>query len=155
MWFLSSFSGYSVTTLSEGSTEYFVAGAPRSNHSGQVIVYTVNAQKQSAIIDSERGKQVLTLKDMAFTFSTGTNCICPVCSLTNKSHLDWVIFWKRPVLAGRGQRWGDRPPAGWCAHVHERAEERRRQSLPLLRHQGKNERHVTFTVTFCGLDFLS
>uniref|UniRef100_A0A8D0A1X2 Integrin subunit alpha 2 n=1 Tax=Sander lucioperca TaxID=283035 RepID=A0A8D0A1X2_SANLU len=54
----SSLLGYSVTTLSDGSTEFFVAGAPRSNHSGQVIVYTVNAQKQSAIIDSERGKQI-------------------------------------------------------------------------------------------------
>lgn len=50
--------GYSVTTINDGSMLYFVAGAPRSNHSGQVIVYTVNAQKQSAIIDSERGKQV-------------------------------------------------------------------------------------------------
>lgn len=58
MCYLCSFPGYSVTTLSDGSTEYFVAGAPRSNHSGQVIVYTVNAQKQSAVIDSERGKQV-------------------------------------------------------------------------------------------------
>uniref|UniRef100_A0A665WIK3 VWFA domain-containing protein n=1 Tax=Echeneis naucrates TaxID=173247 RepID=A0A665WIK3_ECHNA len=54
----SSLLGYSVTTLSDGSTLYFVAGAPRSNHSGQVIVYTVNAQKQSIIIDSERGKQI-------------------------------------------------------------------------------------------------
>ncbi|KAM9360202.1 integrin alpha-2 [Symphorus nematophorus] len=54
----SSLLGYSVTTLSDGSIEYFVAGAPRSNHSGQVIVYTVNAQKQSAIVDSERGKQI-------------------------------------------------------------------------------------------------
>ncbi|KAM7415872.1 hypothetical protein PAMA_018098 [Pampus argenteus] len=54
----SSLLGYSVSTLSDGSTEYFVAGAPRSNHSGQVIVYTVNAQKQISIIDSERGKQI-------------------------------------------------------------------------------------------------
>uniref|UniRef100_A0A8C2WKS4 Integrin subunit alpha 2 n=1 Tax=Cyclopterus lumpus TaxID=8103 RepID=A0A8C2WKS4_CYCLU len=54
----SSLLGYSVTTLSDRLTEYFVAGAPRSNHSGQVIVYTVNAQKQPAIIDSERGKQI-------------------------------------------------------------------------------------------------
>ncbi|XP_068995018.1 integrin alpha-2 [Embiotoca jacksoni] len=54
----SSLLGYAVTTLSDRPTEYFVAGAPRSNHSGQVIVYTVNAQKQSAIIDSERGKQI-------------------------------------------------------------------------------------------------
>lgn len=54
----SSLLGYSVTSLSEGSTEYFVAGAPRSNHSGQVIVYTINAQKQSTIKDSQRGKQI-------------------------------------------------------------------------------------------------
>ncbi|XP_037536875.1 integrin alpha-2 [Nematolebias whitei] len=54
----SSLLGYSLTTLSDGSTEYFVAGAPRSNHSGQVIVYTVKAGKQAAVIDSERGKQI-------------------------------------------------------------------------------------------------
>ncbi|XP_075955774.1 integrin alpha-2 [Anarhichas minor] len=54
----SSLLGYSVTTLSDRLTEYFVAGAPRSNHSGQVIVYTVNVQKQTTIIDSERGKQI-------------------------------------------------------------------------------------------------
>ncbi|KAM4577268.1 integrin alpha-2 [Odontesthes bonariensis] len=54
----SSLLGYSVTTLSDGPAEYFVAGAPRSNHSGQVIVYTIDSQKQSAVIDSERGKQI-------------------------------------------------------------------------------------------------
>ncbi|KAM9858387.1 integrin alpha-2-like [Aulostomus maculatus] len=54
----SSLLGYSVSTLSDSSVEYFVAGAPRSNHSGQVIVYSINAQKQSTIIDSERGKQI-------------------------------------------------------------------------------------------------
>lgn len=50
--------GYSVTTLTDGSMVYFVAGAPRSHHSGQVIVYTFDAQKKTAVIDSERGKQV-------------------------------------------------------------------------------------------------
>ncbi|XP_029019517.1 integrin alpha-2 [Betta splendens] len=54
----SSLLGYSVTTMSDESTLYFVAGAPRSNHSGQVIVYTLNAQKQLTIIDSARGKQI-------------------------------------------------------------------------------------------------
>ncbi|XP_017267704.1 integrin alpha-2 [Kryptolebias marmoratus] len=54
----SSLLGYSLTTLSDGSTEYFVAGAPRSNHSGQVIVYTVNAEKKISVKDSERGKQI-------------------------------------------------------------------------------------------------
>ncbi|KAM4579124.1 integrin alpha-2 isoform 1-T1 [Fundulus diaphanus] len=54
----SSLLGYALTTLIDGSTEYFVAGAPRSNHSGQVIVYTVNAQKQATVVDQERGKQI-------------------------------------------------------------------------------------------------
>uniref|UniRef100_UPI003AAFEBDC integrin alpha-2 isoform X2 n=1 Tax=Centroberyx gerrardi TaxID=166262 RepID=UPI003AAFEBDC len=54
----SSLLGYSVSTLSNGPTEYFVAGAPRSNHSGQVVVYTINARKQLTIVDSERGKQI-------------------------------------------------------------------------------------------------
>ncbi|XP_064163109.1 integrin alpha-2-like isoform X1 [Anguilla rostrata] len=54
----SSLLGYSVTTLSDGNTEYYVAGAPRSNHTGQVIVYTINAQGQPTVIDSERGEQI-------------------------------------------------------------------------------------------------
>ncbi|XP_033828355.1 integrin alpha-2-like [Periophthalmus magnuspinnatus] len=54
----SSLLGYSVSTLSDGYTEYYVAGAPRSNHSGQVIVYTMNAQKLVHVVDSERGKQI-------------------------------------------------------------------------------------------------
>ncbi|CAN9513002.1 unnamed protein product [Ophioblennius macclurei] len=54
----SSLLGYSVTTISDRSTEYFVAGAPRSNHSGQVIVYTVDAQRNFVVVDSERGKQI-------------------------------------------------------------------------------------------------
>lgn len=48
-----------MSTLRDGSTEYYVAGAPRSNHSGQVIVYTISALKHLTVIDSERGKQVL------------------------------------------------------------------------------------------------
>ncbi|KAG7278274.1 hypothetical protein CRUP_036351, partial [Coryphaenoides rupestris] len=39
----SSYLGYAVTSLSDGPMEYFVAGAPRSNHSGQVIVYTIGS----------------------------------------------------------------------------------------------------------------
>lgn len=54
----SSLLGYSVSSLSDGYTEYYVTGAPRSNHSGQVIVYTFNAQKHVNVIDSERGKQI-------------------------------------------------------------------------------------------------
>ena len=50
--------GYAVTSLSDGDRVYFVAGAPRSNHSGQVVVYTVNGQKRATVVDTARGKQV-------------------------------------------------------------------------------------------------
>uniref|UniRef100_A0A6Q2XNS6 VWFA domain-containing protein n=1 Tax=Esox lucius TaxID=8010 RepID=A0A6Q2XNS6_ESOLU len=51
-------SGYSVTTLNDGTMEYYVAGAPRSNHTGQVIVYTINAKGQPIVLDSQRGDQI-------------------------------------------------------------------------------------------------
>lgn len=54
------------------------------------------------------------------------------------------------MLSGCGQRWSDGPPAGWRSHVYERAEERTRQGLPLLCHQGKNQHDVTFIVTSLG-----
>uniref|UniRef100_A0A8C5ABA1 Integrin subunit alpha 2 n=1 Tax=Gadus morhua TaxID=8049 RepID=A0A8C5ABA1_GADMO len=54
----SSLLGYAVTSLSDGDRVYFVAGAPRSNHSGQVVVYTVNRQKRATVVDTERGKQI-------------------------------------------------------------------------------------------------
>ncbi|XP_048099786.1 LOW QUALITY PROTEIN: integrin alpha-2-like [Alosa alosa] len=54
----SSLLGYSVTTLHDGAVQYYVAGAPRSNHSGQVIVYTLNSQRKLTVVDSERGKQI-------------------------------------------------------------------------------------------------
>ncbi|XP_051541348.1 integrin alpha-2 [Myxocyprinus asiaticus] len=54
----SSLLGYSVTTLTDGSSEFYVAGAPRSIHKGQVIVYTINIQRQPVIVDSQRGEQI-------------------------------------------------------------------------------------------------
>lgn len=98
--------------MSDGSTLYFVAGAPRSNHSGQVIVYTVNFQKQSTIIDSERGKQVLTFEDLVFIWYLCLRTKMFTCGLkpckqliTGKQAivvLDWVILWKCAVLPGCG-----------------------------------------------------
>lgn len=123
------FPGYSVTTLNDGRRQYFVAGAPRSNHTGQVIVYTLSSQKQTAVIDSERGKQVLAPEKAA------PDCSCE--RLTGLVLLlDRVLLRQRPLLSGRGRRWSDRPPAGRGADVHERAEERGRQGLHLLCHQG-------------------
>lgn len=54
----SSLLGYSVTTLSDGRLEYYVAGAPRSNHTGQVVVYTLTSRGQPTVVDSQRGDQI-------------------------------------------------------------------------------------------------
>uniref|UniRef100_A0AAR2KPY8 VWFA domain-containing protein n=1 Tax=Pygocentrus nattereri TaxID=42514 RepID=A0AAR2KPY8_PYGNA len=54
----SSLLGYSVTTLNDGSSEFYVAGAPRSNHTGQVVVYTLNSERQPKISNSQRGDQI-------------------------------------------------------------------------------------------------
>ncbi|XP_058646196.1 integrin alpha-2, partial [Onychostoma macrolepis] len=54
----SSLLGYSVTSVSDGSSEFYVAGAPRAVHRGQVVVYSLNSQNQPVIIDSQRGDQI-------------------------------------------------------------------------------------------------
>nr|XP_021327895.1 integrin alpha-2-like isoform X2 [Danio rerio] len=50
--------GYSVSSVTDGSSEYYVAGAPRAVHRGQVVVYSINSQKQAVVIDSQRGDQI-------------------------------------------------------------------------------------------------
>ncbi|KAI2660006.1 Integrin alpha-2 [Labeo rohita] len=54
----SSLLGYSVTSVTDGSSEFYVAGAPRAVHRGQVVVYSINSQNQPVIIDSQRGDQI-------------------------------------------------------------------------------------------------
>uniref|UniRef100_A0A671T6P5 Integrin alpha-2-like n=1 Tax=Sinocyclocheilus anshuiensis TaxID=1608454 RepID=A0A671T6P5_9TELE len=54
----SSLLGYSVASVTDGSSEFYVAGAPRAVHRGQVVVYSMNSQNQPVIIDSQRGDQI-------------------------------------------------------------------------------------------------
>lgn len=54
-WLLSP--GYSVAVLSTMSSVYFVAGAPRSNYTGRVVVYDVDSDGNIAIVQSQRGEQ--------------------------------------------------------------------------------------------------
>ncbi|XP_052464492.1 integrin alpha-2 [Carassius gibelio] len=49
----SSLLGYSVESVIDGSSEFYVAGAPRAAHRGQVIVYSINSQNQPVIVDSQ------------------------------------------------------------------------------------------------------
>ncbi|XP_057176987.1 integrin alpha-2 isoform X2 [Triplophysa rosa] len=53
----SSLLGYSVSTLTDGSSEFYVAGAPRAVHRGQVVVYTID-KKQPVVVDSQKGYQI-------------------------------------------------------------------------------------------------
>lgn len=129
------FPGYAVTTLNDGSTLYFVAGAPRSNHSGQVIVYTVNAHKQTAIIDSERGKQVPTLDDVWCSYciyawcTTRQNAFKPIAVLhrsgrtSEASYAPWTwtktgwltsFWWVRPCS---WVSWRERRAGSICSRL--------------------------------------
>eukprot|EP00076_Gallus_gallus_P007617 XP_003643030.2 integrin alpha-2 isoform X1 [Gallus gallus] len=54
----SSYLGYSVAVLSTQSSIYFVAGAPRSNYTGRVVVYDVDSQGNISIVQSQRGEQI-------------------------------------------------------------------------------------------------
>uniref|UniRef100_A0A8D0FKD3 Integrin alpha-2 n=1 Tax=Strix occidentalis caurina TaxID=311401 RepID=A0A8D0FKD3_STROC len=54
----SSYLGYSVAVLSTQSSVYFVAGAPRSNYTGRVVVYDVDNDGNIAIVQSQRGEQI-------------------------------------------------------------------------------------------------
>ncbi|XDV53922.1 hypothetical protein PO909_022317 [Leuciscus waleckii] len=54
----SSLLGYSVSSVTDGSSEFYVAGAPRAVHRGQVIVYIIDSKRQPVVIDSQRGDQI-------------------------------------------------------------------------------------------------
>nr|XP_008101009.1 PREDICTED: integrin alpha-2 [Anolis carolinensis] len=54
----SSYLGYSVAVLTMKNTVYFVAGAPRSNYTGRVVVYQVDGRGNISIIHSQRGEQI-------------------------------------------------------------------------------------------------
>ncbi|KAM6111502.1 LOW QUALITY PROTEIN: integrin alpha-2-like [Phoenicopterus ruber ruber] len=54
---LAALASYSVAVLSTQSSIHFVAGAPRSNYTGRVVVYGVDSHGSIAIVQSQRGEQ--------------------------------------------------------------------------------------------------
>ncbi|XP_010226020.1 PREDICTED: integrin alpha-2-like [Tinamus guttatus] len=54
----SSYLGYSVAVLSTQNSVYFVAGVPRSNYTGRVVVYDVDSHGNITIVQSQRGEQI-------------------------------------------------------------------------------------------------
>nr|XP_034956458.1 integrin alpha-2 [Zootoca vivipara] len=53
-----SYLGYSVAVLSTENAVYFVAGAPRSNYTGRVVVYEIDVHGNVTIVHSQRGEQI-------------------------------------------------------------------------------------------------
>ncbi|XP_004608580.2 integrin alpha-2, partial [Sorex araneus] len=54
----SSYLGYSVAAISTGSGVHFVAGAPRANYTGQIVLYSVNEKGNASVIQAHRGDQI-------------------------------------------------------------------------------------------------
>ncbi|XP_026522273.1 integrin alpha-2 isoform X2 [Notechis scutatus] len=53
-----SYLGYSLAVLSLENSVFYVAGAPRSNYTGRVVIYRVDDYGKIIIIDSQRGEQI-------------------------------------------------------------------------------------------------
>lgn len=77
-WLLSP--GYSVAVLSTQSSVYFVAGAPRSNYTGRVVVYDVDSDGSITIVQSQRGEQArifwswMQILQTSVFIDTAVNC---------------------------------------------------------------------------------
>uniref|UniRef100_H0VU32 Integrin alpha-2 n=1 Tax=Cavia porcellus TaxID=10141 RepID=H0VU32_CAVPO len=54
----SSYLGYSVAAISTEKSVYFVAGAPRANYTGQIILYNLDEHGNVTIIQTHRGDQI-------------------------------------------------------------------------------------------------
>ncbi|XP_052015754.1 integrin alpha-2 [Apodemus sylvaticus] len=54
----SSFLGYSLATMSTENGVHFVAGAPRANYTGQIVLYSVNEHGNVTVLQSHRGDQI-------------------------------------------------------------------------------------------------
>ncbi|KAB1281032.1 Integrin alpha-2, partial [Camelus dromedarius] len=54
----SSYLGYSVASISTRKSVHFVAGAPRANYTGLIVLYSVNENGNVTVIQSHRGDQI-------------------------------------------------------------------------------------------------
>ncbi|XP_047727057.1 integrin alpha-2 isoform X1 [Prionailurus viverrinus] len=54
----SSYLGYSVAAISTGKDVHFVAGAPRANYTGQIVLYSVDKNGNVTVIQAHRGDQI-------------------------------------------------------------------------------------------------
>ncbi|KAM4808343.1 integrin alpha-2 [Rhinophrynus dorsalis] len=54
----SAYLGYSVAVLNMKNSMNFIAGAPRTNYTGQVVVYNINRQGNVTVLQMQRGDQI-------------------------------------------------------------------------------------------------
>ncbi|KAI5939102.1 Integrin alpha-2 [Manis javanica] len=54
----SSYLGYSVAAISTEKGTHFVAGAPRANYTGQIVLYSVNENGNVTVIQAQKGDQI-------------------------------------------------------------------------------------------------
>ncbi|KAK2509257.1 hypothetical protein MC885_015656 [Smutsia gigantea] len=54
----SSYLGYSVAAVSTEQGTHFVAGAPRANYTGQIVLYSVNENGNVTVIQAQKGDQI-------------------------------------------------------------------------------------------------
>ncbi|KAF6124904.1 integrin subunit alpha 2 [Phyllostomus discolor] len=54
----SSYLGYSVAAISTGRGVHFVAGAPRANYTGQIVLYRVSGSGNVTVVQAHRGDQI-------------------------------------------------------------------------------------------------
>ncbi|NXY43138.1 ITA2 protein, partial [Ceuthmochares aereus] len=91
----SSYLGYAVDVLSTQSSVYFVAGAPRSNYTGRVVVYDVDSNGNIAIVQSQRGEQACIFSQT----SIGSYFGSVVCSVdVNKDSVTDVLLVGAPMF---------------------------------------------------------
>ncbi|KAK2529713.1 Itga2 [Columba livia] len=89
----SSYLGYSVAVLSTQSSVYFVAGAPRSNYTGRVVVYDVDSDGSITIVQSQRGEQACYFNEIGSYFGS------VVCSLdVNRDSVTDVLLVGAPMF---------------------------------------------------------
>ncbi|XP_073439497.1 integrin alpha-2 isoform X1 [Dendrobates tinctorius] len=54
----SSYLGYSVSVINMATAVNYVGGAPRTNYTGQVVVYNINAQGNVTVLQIQKGEQI-------------------------------------------------------------------------------------------------
>ncbi|GCB64658.1 hypothetical protein scyTo_0013369 [Scyliorhinus torazame] len=88
----SSYFGYSVTSLVTQNSVLYVAGAPRFQHTGQIVIYTVGLNDEVVIKQTEKGEQL------------GSYFGSVLCSIdVNRDSLTDVLLVGSPMFMGQNK----------------------------------------------------